>query len=204
MTMVVAKRDGHWLIVAAQNGSPVDRSTLPGTTILVPSPLPTARDSDQTPSDVRKLLAEADNDWNQNDAKAVASLFADHADLVDTSARRFSGTDNIEKHIADVLAHQFHGTTSRTTILTSTTLGPDIAVLEVQWELLGEGRPGKTLTITRTSRVYPQQCALVGQRRSRHGHQVVACRNATMRKPTKWLFHRGFPRNDCRWSATAR
>lgn len=148
MTMVVSKRDGRWLIIAAQNGSAVDRSTLPGATVLVPSPLPTAPDADQTPSDVRKLLVEADNDWNQNDAKAVANLFADHADLVDTSARHFSGRDDIEKHIADVLAHQFHGTTSRTTILTSTALGPDLAVLEVQWELLGEGRDDKTLTIT--------------------------------------------------------
>jgi uncharacterized protein (TIGR02246 family) len=148
MTMVVSKRDGRWLIVAAQNGSAVDRSTLPGTTVLVPSPLPTAPDADQTPSDVRKLLVEADNDWNQNDAKAVASLFEGHADLVDTSARRFSGRDNIEKHIEDVLAHQFNGTTSRTSILTSTPLGPDIAVLEVQWQLLGEGRDDKTITIT--------------------------------------------------------
>ena len=148
MTMVVSKRDGRWLIVAAQNGSAVDRSTLPGTTVLVPSPLPTAPDADQTPSDVRKLLVEADNDWNQNDAKAVASLFEDHADLVDTRARRFSGRDNIEKHIEDVLAHQFNGTTSRTSILTSTPLGPDIAVLEVQWQLLGEGRDDKTITIT--------------------------------------------------------
>jgi uncharacterized protein (TIGR02246 family) len=148
MTMVVSKRDGRWLIVAAQNGSAVDRSTLPGTTVLVPSPLPTAPDADQTPSDVRKLLVEADNDWNQNDAKAVASLFEGHADLVDTSARRFSGRDNIEKHIEDVLAHQFKGTTSRTSILTSTPLGPDIAVLEVQWQLLGEGRDDKTITIT--------------------------------------------------------
>jgi uncharacterized protein (TIGR02246 family) len=97
---------------------------------------------------VRKLLVEADNDWNQNDAKAVASLFEDHADLVDTSARRFSGRDNIEKHIEDVLAHQFNGTTSRTSILTSTPLGPDIVVLEVQWQLLGEGRDDKTITIT--------------------------------------------------------
>jgi uncharacterized protein (TIGR02246 family) len=148
MTMVVSKRDGRWLIVAAQNGSAVDRSTLPGTTVLVPSPLPTAPDADQTPSDVRRLLVEADNDWNQNDAKAVASLFEDHADLVDTSARRFSGRDNIEKHIEDVLAHQFNGTTSRTSIITSTPLGPDIAVLEVQWQLLGEGRDDKTITIT--------------------------------------------------------
>jgi uncharacterized protein (TIGR02246 family) len=148
MTMVVCKRDGRWLIVAAQNGSPVDRSTLPATTVLVLSPLPTAPDSDQTPSDVRKLLAKADSDWNQNDAKAVASMFADHADLVDTSANRFSGKDIIEKHIADALAHQFHGTTSRTSILTSSALGPDLTVLEVRWELLGEGLAGKTLTIT--------------------------------------------------------
>jgi len=148
MTTVVVNRDGHWLIVAAQNGSAVDRSTLPGTSVLVPSPLPTALDAEQTPSDVRKLLVEADTAWNQNDAKAAASLFPDDADLVDTAARRFSGRDNIEKHIADVLAHQFHGTTSRTTILTSTALGPDVAVLEVQWELLEEGRDAKTHAIT--------------------------------------------------------
>jgi uncharacterized protein (TIGR02246 family) len=148
MTMVVAKRDGRWLIVAAQNGSAVDRSTLTGTSVLVPSPVPAAPDAGQTAPEVRKLLAEADNDWNQNDAKAIASLFANDADLVDTSARRFSGRDNIEKHIADVLAHQFHGITSRTTILISTVLGPDVAVLEVHWELSGEGRDDKTLTIT--------------------------------------------------------
>jgi uncharacterized protein (TIGR02246 family) len=148
MTMVVSKRDGRWLIVAAQNGSAVDRSTLPGTTVLVASPLPIARDADQTPSDVRKLLVEADTDWNQNDAKAAANLFVDDADLVDTSARRFSGRENIEKHITDVLAHQFHDTRSRTTILTSRALGPDLAVLEVQWELLTQGQDAKTLTIT--------------------------------------------------------
>jgi uncharacterized protein (TIGR02246 family) len=150
MTMVVSKRDGRWLIVAAQNGSAVDRSTLPGTSVLVPSPLPTApdADADHTLSDVRKLLVEADTDWNRNDAKAAASLFVDDADLVDTSARRLSGRDNIEKHIAGVLAHQFHGTTSRTTVLTTTALGPDLAVLEIRWELLGEGRDAKTLTIT--------------------------------------------------------
>jgi uncharacterized protein (TIGR02246 family) len=148
MTMVVSKRDGRWLIVAAQNGSAVDRSTLPGTSVLVPSPLPTAPDADHTPSDVRKLLVEADTDWNRNDAKAAASLFVDDAVLVDTSARRFSGRDSIEKHIADVLAHQFHGTTSRTTVLTTTALGPGLAVLEIHWELLGEGQDAKTLTIT--------------------------------------------------------
>lgn len=148
MSIVVSKRDGRWLIVAAQNGSAVDRSTLPGTAVLLPSPLPTAPEADQTPSDVRKLLAEADKDWNQHDAKAVGSLFADHADLVDTSARRFSGRDNIGKHIADVLAHKFYGTTSRTSILTCTVLGPDVAVLEVQWELLGKARDDKTLTIS--------------------------------------------------------
>jgi uncharacterized protein (TIGR02246 family) len=148
MTMVVSKRDGRWLIVAAQNGSGVDRSSLPGTSVLVPSPLPATRDADRTPSDVRKLLVEADAVWNRNDAKAAASLFVDDADLVDTSARHFSGRDNIEKHIADVLAHQFHGTTSRTTVLTTTAVGPDLAVLEIYWELLGEGHDAKTLTIT--------------------------------------------------------
>jgi uncharacterized protein (TIGR02246 family) len=87
MTMVVSKRGGRWLIIVAQNGSAVDRSALPGTTRLPSSPLPTAPTEDRTPFDVRKLLAEADSEWSRADAKSLAKLFADDAELVDTSAQ---------------------------------------------------------------------------------------------------------------------
>lgn len=148
MTMVVSKRDGRWLIVAAQNGSAVDRSALPGTTRLPSSPSPTKPAEDRTPSDVRRLLAEADSDWSRADAKSLANLFADDAELVDTSAQSFRGRANIGEHLADQLAHSLEGTNSRTTVLTSNSLSPKLAVLEVRWELKGGAQGDTLLTIT--------------------------------------------------------
>jgi len=148
MTMVVSKRDGRWLIVAAQNGSQVDRSASPGTTRLPPSPLPETRVADQTPSRLRKLLAEADDDWIRADTRSLARLFAEDSDLVDTSANRFHGRANIEEHIEDLLAHSLKGTNSRTTVLTNNSLSPDFAVLEVCWELKGGTQGDTPLIIT--------------------------------------------------------
>ena len=145
MTMVASKRDGHWLIIAAQNGSAVDRSTLPGTKFLPDSPLPAVVSESE---EVRKLFIELDNNWSGSDAKSLARLFAEDSDLVDTSVQRFHGRTNIEEHIADQLAHSLKGTNSSTTILTSTPLSPNLAVLEVRWQLKGGAQGEKPLTIT--------------------------------------------------------
>ena len=86
---------------------------------------------------MRSLLTELDNDWNRSDAASLSKLFAEDSDLVDTSVHRFQGRANIEEHIADLLAHSMKGTDSRTTVLTDHSLGPDLAVLEIRWELKG-------------------------------------------------------------------
>lgn len=145
MTMVVRKRDGRWFIVAAQNGSAVDRSSLPGTKFLPDSPSPPMVPDSKG---VRKLLSELDISWSGSDAASLAKLFAEDSDLVDTSAHRFHGRANIEDQIADLLAHSRKGTTSRTTVLTSNLLSPDLAVLEVRWELKGGEQGDAPLTIT--------------------------------------------------------
>lgn len=145
MTLVVSKRDGRWFIVAAQNGSAVDRSSLPGTKFLPDSPLPAMVPE---PEEVRKLFTELDSNWNRSDAKSLAELFAQDSDLVDTSAHRFHGRTNIEDHIEDLLAHSPKGANSRTTILTSNSLSSDLAVLEVRWELKGGAQGDAPLTIT--------------------------------------------------------
>jgi uncharacterized protein (TIGR02246 family) len=140
MTMVVNKRNDRWYIIAAQNGSAFDHSVLRGASSSPGSSLPPAVHES---GEVRKLVTELDNDWNRPDAASLASLFAEDSDLVDTSAHRFRGRANIEEHIADLLAHSLKGTESRTTVLANHSLGPDLAVLEVLWELK-RGVPGET------------------------------------------------------------
>jgi uncharacterized protein (TIGR02246 family) len=142
MTMVVAKRDGRWYIIAAQNGSTFDHSTLSGAKSLTGS-------SSSTPVPVREsgevgnIFTELDNRWNGSDAASLSNLFAEDSDLIDTSVQRFHGRAKIEEHIADLLVHSLKGTESRTTVLTNYSLGPDLAVLEVHWELKG-GTQGDT------------------------------------------------------------
>lgn len=145
MTMVVSKREGLWFIVAAQNGSAVDRSSLPGTKLLPDSPLPAMVPESE---EVRKLFTELDDNWSRSDARSLAKLFAEDSDLVDTSAHRFHGRANIEEHIAYLLAHSLKGTNSSTTILTSTPLSSNLAVLEARWQLKGGAQGDKPLTIT--------------------------------------------------------
>ncbi len=113
----------------------MDRSALPGTGRVASSPLPTTPADNRTPAEVRKLLAEADSIWSRSDAGALANLFAEDASLVSTSARWFQSRTKIQEHLTDLFAHGFQGTSSRTTVLTSTSLGPDLTVLEVRWEL---------------------------------------------------------------------
>jgi uncharacterized protein (TIGR02246 family) len=144
MTMVVSKRNGRWFIFAAQNGSAFDHSALPGAKYLSGSSLPTVREY----GEVRKLITELDDTWNRSDAASLSNLFAEDSDLVDTSAHRFHGRANIEEHMADLLAHSLKGTDSRTTVLTNNSLGLDLAVLEVSWELKGGAQGGTPMQIT--------------------------------------------------------
>ena len=138
MTMVVGKRDGRWYIIAAQNGSAFDHSVLVPTKSLSGSTLPPAiQESGRT----RNFFTELDNDWNRSNAASLSNLFAEDSDLVDTSAHRFHGRANIAEHVADLLAHSLKGTDSRTTVLANHSLGPDLAVIEVDWELKGGDTP---------------------------------------------------------------
>jgi uncharacterized protein (TIGR02246 family) len=144
MTMVVAKRNGRWYIVTAQNGSTFDHSTLAGAKSLAGGSLPTpVRES----GEVSNLFTELDNSWNRSDAASLSNLFAEDADLIDTSVQNFHGRANIEQHIEDLLAHSLKGTDSRTTVLTDNSLGPDLAVLEVRWELTGGARGDTPMSI---------------------------------------------------------
>jgi uncharacterized protein (TIGR02246 family) len=145
MTMVVNKRNGRWYIIASQNGSAFDHSVLTAATSLSGNTLPpTIQENGRT----RNFFTELDNDWNRSDAASLSNLFAEDSDLVDTSAHRFHGRANIAEHVADLLAHSLKGTDSRTTVLSDNPLGPDLAVLEIRWELKGGALGATPMSIT--------------------------------------------------------
>ena len=172
------------------NGSAVDRSTLPGTTVLVPSPLPTGPDADRRLPMCENCSSKPTTIGTRMMPKLLRAcsrtmqiLWIVRPSLQWTGQYRkthrgCSSTSVQWHHVAHEHSYQYPA-------------GPDIVVLEVQWQLLGEGRDDKTITITGL-RVYPQQCTVVGQRRSRHGHQAVASRSAAMRKPRKRSYTREF------------
>jgi uncharacterized protein (TIGR02246 family) len=150
MTMVLTKHHDRWLIAATQNGSAFDHSVFSGAKVPPGSPLPIIRESGQ----VKKLFTKFDSNWNQPpptalsklpDLTPLSNLFAEAADLIDTSAHLLHGRPAIEEHIADQQTYSLKGTTSHTTVLTINSLNPHLAVLEVRWELTGGDTP---ITIT--------------------------------------------------------
>ena len=169
---------------------PRDRSTLPGTTILVPSPLSAAPDSDQTPSGVRELLVEADIYWNLNDARAAAAcswmtpILWIRLPVASVEGTISKNTSRMFWHI-NFMAPRRARPFSRPPRL-SRPCGSRNPLGAVR------GRAGRQNAYHhRTSRAYPQQWTLVGQRRSRHGHPAVACRYTTMRKATQTVLRHG-------------
>jgi uncharacterized protein (TIGR02246 family) len=150
MTMVLTKHHDRWLIAATQNGSAFDHSVFSGAKVPPGTPLPIIHESGQ----VKKLFTKFDSKWNrpdliplsnQPDLTPLSNLFAEDADLVDTSAHHLRGRPAIAEQIADQLAHSLKSTTSHTTVLTINSLNPHLAVLEVRWELTGGDMP---ITIT--------------------------------------------------------
>ena len=144
MTMVVSKHHGRWLIDAAQNGSAFDHSVFSGATVPPGSPLPIVREDGK----VKKLFTKFDTDWNRPDIIPLSNLFAEDADLVDTSAHHHHGRADITEHLTDQLAHSLKDTHSHTTVLTINSINPHLAVLEVRWELKARTQGDTPLNIT--------------------------------------------------------
>ena len=174
MTMVVSKHHGRWLIDAAQNGSAFDHSVFSGATVPPGSPLPIVREDGRA----KKLFTKFDDNWNRPDIIPLSNLFAEDADLVDTSAHPLHGRPDIEEHIADQLAHSLKGTNSHTAVLTINSLNPHLAVLEVRWELKG-GAQGDTPTSITGLRLISQ---------TNGNWQIIAAQD-TITKPTSSQNH---------------
>lgn len=83
--------------------------------------------------------------WNSHDAAAFASLFADDAEFVNVVGMRAHGKDEIEAFHRPIFETMFSESRLTVTNLLVRFLRPDIAAVDIEWEMTGakdpKGRP---------------------------------------------------------------
>jgi uncharacterized protein (TIGR02246 family) len=140
MTLLLRKRQDRRRILAAQNASTEDRSTLgfanlrPGD--VAPIPARGSQGSRTTTEDqVGAAISAFDNAWNRRDESAIARLFASKADLVDTSARWVQGEREIAGHILEFQVPGLKNPALTSGIERFTLRHPDLAFAQLRWKV---------------------------------------------------------------------
>jgi uncharacterized protein (TIGR02246 family) len=94
-------------------------------------------------SDVRAVVAQWEQAWNQHDMRALASLFTTDADFVNVGGRHWKGQEQIrEQHQARI--NQFKSSIWTTKFVSVQFLEPDIALAHINWVLEGDTDPDGT------------------------------------------------------------
>jgi ketosteroid isomerase-like protein len=140
MTLVLRKQDEQWKILAAQNGSAEDRSSLGSASLRTGDaaslPARAARgDAADDKDRIHAALAAFDAAWNHRDRGALARLFAGNADFVDTAARWLEDPQVIANHILDKEVPSLGGPTRTSGVEKLSMLYSDLAVVLQRWNL---------------------------------------------------------------------
>ncbi len=86
--------------------------------------------------------------WNRHGAKAFAAEFSDDADFTNVRGVAVSGRSNIEAFHAPVFASIFKNSNQKYTDIRTRFIRPDVAAVDVHWELTGQTDPaGNALPI---------------------------------------------------------
>ena len=96
-----------------------------------------ARDEDE----IRKVLADFAGAWNKHDAKAFSMVFAEDADFTNVRGTGASGRAEIEKFHAPLFATTFKDTNQKMTKTKIRFIRPDVAAVDVWWEMTGAKGP---------------------------------------------------------------
>ena len=98
-----------------------------------------AQTSDETA--IRKVFADFAEAWGRDDAKSMASHWADDGDLINPTGRRANGRAEIEKLFTDEHATLFKGTHITFSEGTIRFAKPDVAVPTSDYEVPGAHPP---------------------------------------------------------------
>jgi uncharacterized protein (TIGR02246 family) len=102
----------------------------------------------QTPKDepaIRHLVAEFVDAWNRHDAHAFSETFAEDADFTNVRGDSAHGRKAVEDFHAPTFATRFKSTHQTADDVKIRFLTPDIASVDIRWEMTGatdaEGTP---------------------------------------------------------------
>ena len=86
---------------------------------------------------IRQIIAEEEKAWNQGDAKAYASHFAEEGGFTNVLGTVYYGRRAFEERHASVFATVFKGTSLRMTVQKIRFIRPDIAIVDIDTEMTG-------------------------------------------------------------------
>lgn len=86
---------------------------------------------------VQNLLASFGTAWDKHDARGLASVFAEDADLINPEGRQANGRNEIEQLFQDEHSSRFKTSRMNMTISRIRTLTPDIVVVTANGDVSG-------------------------------------------------------------------
>ena len=93
---------------------------------------------------IGQTLKAFQDDWNKHDAHAFALTFTEDADFTNVAGMHAHGRANVEAFHAPVFAGIFKESHQTGTIRSIRFLKPDLAAVDVDWEMTGAKSPDGT------------------------------------------------------------
>ena len=90
---------------------------------------------------IRNVLADFEAAWNKHDAKAFSMVFAEDADFTNVRGTSAHGRAEVEKFHAPLFATRFKDTNQKITKTKVRFIRPDVAAVDVWWEMTGAKGP---------------------------------------------------------------
>lgn len=95
----------------------------------------------QSEEGIRKVLADSVEAWNKHDARAFSMIFTEDADFTNVRGMSAHGRSEVEKFHAPLFATRFKDTNLKMTKTKIRFIKPDVAAVDVWWEMIGAKGP---------------------------------------------------------------
>jgi uncharacterized protein (TIGR02246 family) len=105
--------------------------------------------SDMDRAAIEKAVQNYMDSWNKHDVKAVAMTYTEDTDLVNNFGNLTHGRPQIEATFGPMLAGVYSETHQTGTVKTIRFIKPDVAAVDVDWEMTGAKNQDGTVRPTR-------------------------------------------------------
>jgi uncharacterized protein (TIGR02246 family) len=106
-----------------------------------------AQDKDRAA--IEKAVQNYMDSWNTHDVHAVAMTYAEDCDFVNNFGDVTHGRDGMEKTFGPFMTGAYSATNQTGTVRSIRFLKPDVAAVDVDWEMTGAKNPDGTVRPTR-------------------------------------------------------